>query len=154
MKVAIPVLSDEGLASLVNEHFGSAPLFLLVDTETKSCEPINNHNQHHAHGKCQPVAALGGHEVDGVVVGGIGMGALMKLRKAGIEVYMSQLPTVSETIDAMTEGRLQPVDPENACRHHGQQSNGRGRHGQGQCGAGGPGGQSGRGRGRGSGRGR
>lgn len=152
MKVAIPVLSDEGLESQVNEHFGSAPLFLLVDTETRSCQPIHNNNSHHAHGMCQPVAALGGHEVDGVVVGGIGMGALMKLRSAGIEVYLSRLPTVKETVEAMAEGRLQPVAPENACRHHGQQSNGRGQHGQGQCGHDGPGRQGGQGGGRGSGR--
>ena len=55
MKVAIPVRSDEGLESQVNEHFGSTPMFLIVDTETKTCQAIPNRNQHHAHGMCQAI---------------------------------------------------------------------------------------------------
>ena len=33
MKICFPVTADEGLESAVYSHFGSAPLFLLVDTD-------------------------------------------------------------------------------------------------------------------------
>jgi predicted Fe-Mo cluster-binding NifX family protein len=42
MKVAIPVAEYCGLDSLVYGHFGSAPLFVLVDTETMSIESLSN----------------------------------------------------------------------------------------------------------------
>jgi predicted Fe-Mo cluster-binding NifX family protein len=120
MNLCIPVMNDLGLESPVCEHFGSAPFFLLVDTATRACRTIENRNQHHAHGMCQPLAALAGEAIDGMVVGGIGMGALNKLGAAGVQVFFAQHPTVGETVDAFLAGTLKPVDPRNACAHHGQ----------------------------------
>ena len=63
MHICIPVLDDRGLDSQVSAHFGSAPGFMIVDTESGSCRLIGNGNQHHAHGMCQPLAALAGEPV-------------------------------------------------------------------------------------------
>ena len=87
MKVAIPVAEDCGLESLVYGHFGSAPVFVLVDSETMSVESLGNRDQIHVHGQCSPVKALAGTKPYAVVVGGIGGGALLGLRGAGIRVY-------------------------------------------------------------------
>jgi predicted Fe-Mo cluster-binding NifX family protein len=119
MQICIPVLDDRGLDSQVCAHFGSAPGFMIVDTESRHCRVIGNRNQHHAHGMCQPLAALAGETVDGIVVGGIGMGALMKLQAAGITVYRAVHPTVGETLAAFTAGSLAPVDRNEACGGHG-----------------------------------
>jgi predicted Fe-Mo cluster-binding NifX family protein len=120
MQICIPVLEDQGLESLVCGHFGSAPAFMVVDMDSGHHEFIQNENQHHAHGMCQPLAVLAGRTVDGIVVGGIGMGALMKLRAAGIDVFRAVHPTVSETLAALAAGTLQPVGDEHACAgHHG-----------------------------------
>jgi predicted Fe-Mo cluster-binding NifX family protein len=120
MQICIPVLEDLGLESPVCGHFGSAPAFMIVDTDSGGHEVIKNDNQHHAHGMCQPLAVLAGRAVDGIVVGGIGMGALMKLRAAGINVFKAVHPTVSETLAAFAAGTLQPVGDEHACAgHHG-----------------------------------
>jgi predicted Fe-Mo cluster-binding NifX family protein len=120
MQICIPVIEDRGLDSRVSGHFGSAPAFMIVDTESLVCRAIGNNNQHHAHGMCQPLAALAGEAVDGIVVGGIGMGALMKLQAAGITVFRAEHPTVAEAISAYKEGRLQPVGQDGACAgHHG-----------------------------------
>jgi predicted Fe-Mo cluster-binding NifX family protein len=119
MKICIPVNRDEGMRSPVCAHFGSAPFFLIVDTDTSDCLPIPNRNKHHAHGMCQPLKSLEGHAVDAVVVGGIGMGALNKLRAGGVEVFLSEYPTVSETVAAYDAGTLKTVDPRNACAGHG-----------------------------------
>lgn len=123
MQICIPVLDDRGLESQVSAHFGSAPAFMMVDTESGACHRLDNRNQHHAHGMCQPLAALAGETVDGIVVGGIGMGALMKLQAAGITVYRALHPTVGETLAAFTAGSLQPLARNEVCggHHHGHE---------------------------------
>jgi predicted Fe-Mo cluster-binding NifX family protein len=120
MQICIPVIEDRGLESRVSGHFGSAPGFMIVDTDSGGCRLIGNHNEHHAHGMCQPLAALAGESVDGIIVGGIGMGALMKLQAAGITVYQANRPTVAEVIAAFKAGTLVKVDENGACAsHHG-----------------------------------
>lgn len=64
MKICFPTINLEGLASQVYGHFGSAPGFVIVDTETQTVEEISNNDLHHDHGMCQPLRALGGREVD------------------------------------------------------------------------------------------
>jgi predicted Fe-Mo cluster-binding NifX family protein len=120
MNICIPVDDDQGLQSPVCAHFGSAPAFMIVDTESGSCRAIPNRNLHHAHGACMPLAALQGEHIDGTVVGGIGMGALQKLNAASIRVYLSQHATVAETVAALKAGTLKLVQPSMACAHHGQ----------------------------------
>jgi predicted Fe-Mo cluster-binding NifX family protein len=122
MNICIPIDSDRGLDSTVCAHFGSAPAFMIVDTRTETYRAITNRNEHHAHGMCTPVAALRGERVDGVVVGGIGMGALQKLNAANILVYLSEHATVAEAIAAWKAGALKLVQPNMACAHHGQGS--------------------------------
>jgi len=48
-----------------------------------------------------------------------GMGALMKLNHIGISVYRSGLATVEDTVAAFKAGKLDLVDPNQACAHHG-----------------------------------
>jgi predicted Fe-Mo cluster-binding NifX family protein len=120
MQICIPVIEDRGIDSRVSAHFGSAPAFMIVDTDSGTCRLIDNNNLHHAHGMCQPLAALAGETVDGIIVGGIGMGALMKLQAAGIAVFRAEHPRVAETIAAFKNGSLQPVGGDEACAaHHG-----------------------------------
>jgi predicted Fe-Mo cluster-binding NifX family protein len=120
MNICIPITRDNGLQSPVNPHFGSAPIFMIVDTGNGSCQAIaNRDSHHHAHGMCQPLEQLAGQTVDAVVVGGIGMGALGKLKAAGIRVFFSEHPTVEKTVDAFQAGRLREVTPATACAHRG-----------------------------------
>ena len=118
MNICIPVDDDKGIESKVCAHFGSAPIFLIIDTETLSSKAVKNANQHHAHGMCQPLALLSGEALDAIVVGGIGLGALMKLRAANVAVYRADQPTVRGTIEALKSGGLPLVNPETACSHH------------------------------------
>lgn len=128
MNICIPVTEDLGLESPVCGHFGSAPLFMMVDTATGECRAIGNGNQHHQHGMCQPLAALAGEKVDGIVVGGIGMGALSRLMAAGIRVYLAEHPTVALAVEAWKKGTLSEVDPSMACGGHGHGGHGCGGH--------------------------
>jgi predicted Fe-Mo cluster-binding NifX family protein len=120
VNICIPVLDNQGPESLVSSHFGAAPVFMIVDTETGTCRAIVNTNQHHGHGMCAPLASLRGENIDGMVVGGIGMGALNKLSAASITVYRAEHATVAETLAALRAGTLKLVDPSMACAQHGR----------------------------------
>jgi predicted Fe-Mo cluster-binding NifX family protein len=130
MNICIPVTEDKGLESPVSAHFGSAPIFMIVDTESGSCKAVSNRNLNHSHGMCQPILSLAGEKIDGVVVGGIGMGALQKLEAADIRVYLSELETVDATVVAFKAGTLKSATFQTACGHHGQRPHG---HGGGAC---------------------
>jgi predicted Fe-Mo cluster-binding NifX family protein len=120
MNICIPVDEDNGLQSPVCAHFGSAPAFMIVDTDSGSCRAILNTTQHHGRGMCMPLQSLQSEHTDAMVVGGIGMGALNKLSAAGIRVYVSEHPTVAETVAAFKAGTLKLMLPHMACARHGQ----------------------------------
>lgn len=119
MKVCFPIEKDEGLASEVFGHFGSAPMFLLVDINSSQATVINNSDQHHAHGACNPLKALTGQEVDGIVVGGIGAGALNHLRRAGLRVFKAQAATVRENVEMIAGEALPEFTVQESCSGHG-----------------------------------
>ena len=119
MKICFPTSTLEGLESQVYGHFGSAPGFVIVDAETRQVEEIANGDLHHAHGMCQPLKALGGRQVDGIVVGGIGLGALMKLQAQGVSVYRALQGTVRDNLDLMHKGMLPQFTAEHTCAGHG-----------------------------------
>ena len=115
MKLCFPVKEIADLESEVYGHFGSAPAFIVFDSDTKTIASVNNSDLHHAHGMCNPVGALAGHQVDVVVVGGIGGGALMKLNQEGITVYQAIGKTVRENIELIASNRLPQFQPGHAC---------------------------------------
>ncbi len=118
MKVGFAVQSDEGMESRVYNHFGSAPAFLIVDTERKEVLSVNNKDLHHVHGACNPIMALDGRSVDAMVVGGIGAGALMKLNSSGIKVYGAGASTVKENLSLLSESKLQELSIYHSCQSH------------------------------------
>ncbi len=118
MKICFPVETLQGLDSRVYEHFGSAPGFVIVDTDANTTEEINNGDLHHAHGMCQPLKALGERQVDAIAVGGIGMGALMRLQSLGIRVFRVTLGTVGQNIRFIQEETLPEFDASITCAGH------------------------------------
>ncbi len=118
MKVGFAVSENQGLDSKVYDHFGSAPAFIIVDTECNEVTVVENKDAHHAHGACNPLLALDGRDVDAVVVGGIGAGALTKLNAAGIRVYRSKGRTIHENLELFGQGRLEELSVYSSCRGH------------------------------------
>lgn len=107
MKICIPVSEYRGLVSPIHEHFGSAPCFAMVDTETGLVDEVCNRDKDHVHGACNPVTALSGHHPDAVIVGGIGAGAVAGLRHAGIDVFITRDATVTSAVSHLAAGKLQ-----------------------------------------------
>ena len=85
MRICIPTVDDRGLEARISEHFGSAPFYTLVDTETGRLETLpNSHPGHgsgqaHARGACRALATIGPHNCDAVVCRGMGRGAMATL---------------------------------------------------------------------------
>ncbi|MDO9534498.1 MAG: NifB/NifX family molybdenum-iron cluster-binding protein [Bacillota bacterium] len=119
MKLCIPTTGNEGLKASVSGHFGSAPHFTIYDTDSEEIIVIDNQNLHHTHGNCQPLRALSGVEIDAVVCGGMGAGAIFNLNQGGIRAYLGQEGTVQEIAKAFQEGNLPELTPSNACSQHG-----------------------------------
>jgi predicted Fe-Mo cluster-binding NifX family protein len=120
MKICFPVQEDKGMSSAVYNHFGSAPVFLVFDTDTSSMSAINNRDQHHVHGACNPLKALDNQKVDAIVVGGIGAGALTRLNQMGIRVHRAQAGTIVENISMLNAGTLPELTLQGCCGGHGK----------------------------------
>jgi len=119
VRIAFPVQDDIGIDSVVFNHFGSAPVFVIVDPESNAVESVSNRDQHHAHGACNPMQALDNQRVDAVVVGGIGAGALAGLNRMGIKVHRSVATTVRENLALFGAGNLPVIERQGSCGGHG-----------------------------------
>jgi predicted Fe-Mo cluster-binding NifX family protein len=118
MKVGFAVQGNEGVKSKVYDHFGSAPVFIIVDTEEEFVATVNNRDLHHAHGACNPIMALDGKSVDAMVVGGIGAGALTKLQNEGIRVFRAVEGNVSQNLELLKSGKLPEFAVSMTCGGH------------------------------------
>ncbi|MGO9614390.1 MAG: NifB/NifX family molybdenum-iron cluster-binding protein [Dissulfurispiraceae bacterium] len=118
MKLCFPVQMDQGLDSKVYNHFGSAPLFLVVDTASDIVTPVYNRDEHHAHGACNPIMALKGQKVDAIIVGGIGAGALSTLNQSGIKVFKAAGSTIKENLELLKTHSVAELTLQHTCEGH------------------------------------
>lgn len=119
MKLCFPVKEDNGLESMVFNHFGSSPLFIVYNSDTNETGLINNQDLGHVHGMCNPFKALNGEIVDVIIVGGIGSGAIKKLNSMGIKVYRASEDSIQKNIDLFGSNSLAELTIDDACTHHG-----------------------------------
>jgi predicted Fe-Mo cluster-binding NifX family protein len=131
MKICIPTMDDRGREGMPSDHFGSAPYFTFVDTETDEYEAVRNGGSAHVHGACQPLKFLGTRPVDAIVCRGLGRRAFARLEQAGVKVYVTLEKNAEETVAALVDGRLHPLSAEAACHGHDHGGHG-GVHGHGQ----------------------
>jgi predicted Fe-Mo cluster-binding NifX family protein len=118
MKLCIPVEQNNGHESIVYGHFGSAPFFMIYDSETNELKALENNNEHHQHGSCNPLGALDSNPVDAVLVGGIGARAVMKLNAAGVKVYRASTGNAKDNIVLFSRDQLPEIKTEDSCQHH------------------------------------
>lgn len=118
MKLCIPIMRNEGLQAKVNAHFGSAPYFLIYDTDKEAFEVINNGDSQHMHGMCHPLKVLDNKGIDAVVCCGMGARAVQKLNEGGIKAFRASAGTVQGIIKSYKEGELEEITVNNACINH------------------------------------
>lgn len=118
MKICFPIHEFKELESEINPHFGSSQTFAVFDTETNLLTPIVNQALHEHGSTCNPFAKLGGAEIDALIVGGIGAGALSRLAQAGIRIYRAEAPTVKENISLFQKSMLPIFGMTDTCAGH------------------------------------
>ncbi len=118
MKICFPVELDNGLDSEIFGHFGSAPHFVVFDTDVKSVSTINNQDLGHVHGMCNPLKALNGKMVDAIIVGGIGAGAINKLNEMGMKVYKASKGTIQDNIELFEKNTMSEMTLKQTCGGH------------------------------------
>ena len=106
MKIAFPIKENRGLASFMNDHFGSAGEFMVVDLESKDVQFLENQKLSDENASCKPGVFGQEAQVDAVVTHCIGDGAQRNLTAANIRVYAAQKETVAENLELMEKGEL------------------------------------------------
>jgi len=119
MRICFPIETDKGLDSTVSDHFGSAALFLVADTDSGATTVISNSDQHHAEGACNPLQALQGSNIEGIAVRNIGAGAVGQLNRSGLRVYKAVGDTVQNNLEKLTANTLPEYAASEGCSGHG-----------------------------------
>lgn len=135
MRLCIPTMNERGLEAPLSAHFGSAPYYTVVETETGSVQVSANPRAEHEHGHCEPVAGIADLAPDVVVCMGLGRRALDRLQTAGIQVCVARATQVSEAVAQFQSGQLAPFTVDGTCC--GGHGHGHG-HDHGHAGHGGP----------------
>jgi predicted Fe-Mo cluster-binding NifX family protein len=116
VRICFPISIDDGIKSYVHGHFGTAPLFLIYDTNRLTSSVFANGGQSHEPGRCNPLEIFSGQDFDILVVSGIGNNALLAFMEAGIKVYQSQQPMVGDNIELMKSTGLPEFRITDGCR--------------------------------------
>jgi predicted Fe-Mo cluster-binding NifX family protein len=93
-------------------------VFTLIDVENGAIKKVSAiQNQEHVQGGCMvPVNLLASHNVNALVVGGIGMRPLMGFKQAGIDVYHdSQRPEIRPVVEDLIAGKLPEITNDQVC---------------------------------------
>ncbi len=117
MKVCVPSSGQGGFDDTVSEHFGRAPTFTVVDTESGNVNVVNNSSEHMG-GTGKPPEQIAQTGAKVLVCSGLGPRAISMLESFGIEVYVGASGSVRQAMDLWRAGKLQRASDENACREH------------------------------------
>jgi len=111
MKLAISS-SGQDLAAQLDPRFGRCRYFLIIETDSMSCEVFDNDNAALSGGagiqSAQLIAAKG---AKALITGHCGPNAMQALTAAGIQVYVGQSGTVQGVVDKFKNGQHPPPMP-------------------------------------------
>lgn len=116
-------MSDSGLESDVCVHYGSCEYFTIVDVDNKDIagfKSISNMSPEGEHNCAAPSIILKSHNVDAVLVSGIGGRPLMSLAEKKIKVFAGAAGKVSNAVEDYNKGLLHELSTNGTCNcsHH------------------------------------
>ena len=117
-RIAIPSNGEGGMDGTRAGHFGHCDVFTLVDVEKGEIKNVSIlQNQGHVQGGCMvPVNLLAGHNVNALIVGGIGMRPLMGFKQVGIDVYHDgERPEIKPVVEDLIAGKLKQIADDQVC---------------------------------------
>ena len=117
MKICVPSDSDAGLSAPVCSHFGRAPYFTVLDTDTDTVSTFANSGQHHG-GTKTPAEVVAEHGADVILTSGLGPRAVRLFESKGIRVMIGASGTVEQAIEQYRQEKLAPATEASACKEH------------------------------------
>lgn len=119
IRIAVPSEAPGGLTAPRSGHFGRCECFTMVDLVDGQIGQVEVlQNAPHVDGGCMaPVMVLAEHQVDAIVVDGIGGRPLMGFNQVGIAVHAGLGSDVQTSVDAFAKGGLPVVGLDGACQH-------------------------------------
>jgi len=118
MKICITT-SGTDLDAQVDPVFGRARYFLLVDSETREVEALENVPGAHGAG-VQAAQIMGDKAVGTVLTGNVGPNAFQGLTAAGIKIYIGAKGTAADALAAHEAGTLQAAGGPTSQGHGGR----------------------------------
>ena len=118
VRVAIPSEGEGGLNGKRAGHFGHCDVFTFIDLEGKTIKEVSTiPNREHMQGGCMvPVNLLAEHNVNILVVGGIGMRPLQGFRQVGIDVYYDgEHPDIRPVVENLIAGKIPMITDAEVC---------------------------------------
>ena len=117
MRIAFPVKENKGLESVIDDHFGVAKLFLIVDTQTRSFEFIENQKLSGEESKCKTSVLGKDSGIDAVITNCMGDGSRRSLTTANIKVFQAKKETILENLELMEKDELKLFHMFDLCRN-------------------------------------
>ena len=121
MKIAVTAETNEGLDSIVAQHFGHAPFFILVDIEndevTNTIGVANPFIAGHAPGEVP--GFIKEQNANIMLSGGMGGRAIQFFEEAGIKAATGASGTVRQSLENYFGGKLKDAAPCDESVDHG-----------------------------------
>jgi predicted Fe-Mo cluster-binding NifX family protein len=107
MKIGVPIIEPNGMASEVNDHFGMSEHFAILEVEgddIKGLEFIRESPSLKEHRT--PPGLLAEHGVEVVLAGGIGPHMIEELLDKGIKIFRGAAGTIEQAFEDYKAGML------------------------------------------------
>ncbi len=122
MKIAI-TSTGQTLDSQVDQRFGRAAYFIIVDTESMKFEVIENKNTAVAGGAgINSAKAVIDAQVSAVLTGNCGPNAQRTLSATGLKLYTGVSGTIQQAVDLFKAGKLSETTEPNVSAHFGTEN--------------------------------
>ncbi|MBN1328204.1 MAG: NifB/NifX family molybdenum-iron cluster-binding protein [Candidatus Heimdallarchaeota archaeon] len=120
MKIAFPVMDDKGLDAVIADHFGRAPLYTVVDTETNNVSVLQNTGEHFG-GQYSAPESLKQSHINVLICKGLGRKAIDLFNQLKIGVYLTQEIIVRDALKLYNNNKLSLATETDGCtegQHH------------------------------------
>jgi predicted Fe-Mo cluster-binding NifX family protein len=109
MKIAVSA-NGNTLESIMDQRFGRAAFFLIVDSETIKFEAIDNQGASAGGAGVAGAQIVLEHGAQALITGNVGPNALEVLNAAKIPVYRGKSISIRENIGEYKKGTLEKID--------------------------------------------
>lgn len=109
MKIAVSATGNT-MESQMDQRFGRAASFIVVDAQTMEYEVINNTAAASSGGAGISAAQLvADKDAEAVITGNVGPNAMNVLKAAKIEIYKGRAASVKENVELFIKGELEKI---------------------------------------------